>query len=434
MPQSPPDTHVGRCKSCGQPALLPETLELMVVCPRCGTEAKAAELLLLSTPESTSTERSRDPEFVNAPTILAMRSPSTESSTALPEGTTQAAGRFFRVLDGANRYLGGRRLVVLAAGIACCGIPLPILDHYYPSALPRYTILFGNLVLLWLWLLLFSWTLSLRDGSGNWCASKLGSWPKRALEGVSEALSEWPSSPASLRLRMGASALLWIGLLLVAAHGTTTLLKLVFEPSLRQTSELPLFPWWLGSLCVAVGTVTWLWGALKTPKIARTGTRVSKAASDSDDLPVILDLRESSTHDYGAETVRLTTVSALANWNQRKRRHYGSRDAYLAALVRHLRRGIPGLSIKREVWLGRSRDAGVADLVLGNQVLVFLQKGFGPAAADSSLSAMRRYQLARPTTPKLLVVFDAEKNLFEGPMRCSLEQLHQHANTVTVRV
>jgi hypothetical protein len=219
-------------------------------------------------------------------------------------------------------------------------------------------------------------------------------------------------------------------LALLASHGVLTLHTLIFRP-VERVASLPLLPWWLGTLCTIAGTSVWLSLTVKSRHTARPNSVEEELRSP---LPAIVDFSASTSRDYGASSVRQTVVSALAKWSERRRTHYPSRDAYLAALVRHLRRCAPGLGIRREVWLGRSRELGVADLMLGGELLVELQKGLGRRTADWSLSQLRSYQLARPSLPKLFVVFDAPREPLDDSLRVTLEQLHQQANTVTVRV
>lgn len=433
MPQAPPDTHVGRCKSCGQPALLPDALDLMVVCPRCGTEAKAAELLLLATPEPTTSRRSHDPEFVNAATILAMRAPDDAAAKSRGDSARQRANGLLVTLDRLNRFVGGRRCSLFATLVAGFGISLPIVDHYLSNGRVTFTIVFGDLLLIWLWLLLFSWTTSLRDESGKWRASRLGAGFSALFCGIWEAVTEWRHSTTASKLRVLGLVLLWVGVAQLAAHGTMTVFATVMGPSTPQTSALPLIPWWLGTLTVGASLGVLLWLALEARR-----ARSARAAGEQgqiDDLPAVVDLRRTGPNDFGSTDTRHVVLRALVQWNGRTRKRYGSRDAYLAALVRHLRRVTPSLSIRREVWLGRAREMGVVDLVISNQLLVHVQKGFDQDAADWSLAQLREYQLTRPKSPKLLLVFDAEGNQLQNKaVESALEQMHQQANAVAVRL
>lgn len=407
----------------------------MVVCPRCGTEAKAAELLLLATPEPVSSPRSRDPEFVNAATILAMRSPSGEVSNAKPESPWHRGAVFLATLDRANRFVGGRRCRLFAIFVASLGIAFPLLDHYSWMGQANFTIVFGDLLLLWLWLLLFSWTTSLHDESGKWRSSRLGSGLGVLFNSMREAVAEWRHATTISRLRACGIVLLWVGVALLALHGILTLVAAVFTTSTARTNALPIVPWWLGVAGVGSGLCALLWAALIARRATLPVASNRQLAPSIDDLPTIIDLKETRPHEFGSSDTCHVVLNALAKWNERTRKRYGSRDAYVAALARHLRRVDPSLSVRREVWLGRTREMGVADLVAGDQLLIHVQKGFDREAADWSLSQLRACQLTRPKSPKLLVVFDAERNqLLNSTTQKALGQMRQHARAVAARV
>ncbi|MGE5786885.1 MAG: hypothetical protein ACM3ZE_19990 [Myxococcales bacterium] len=429
MHQSNGDSPVGKCRSCGQPALLPATLDLMVVCPKCGTEARASDLVLPPTNLATPpTAKALDPEFVNAPTILAM-----PDRGAAEGGVAGPAKRdWLAALDQLNRFLGGRRRILLTT-LSLIGGAAPIVDAISGNHRPWFTIASANMLLFGLWLCLFTWLTSLRDDNGSWKGRLVFTRLHIAWSAFWETVAELRELALAERLAVTAASLLGSGSIALAALSMMVLTKTVMDPDFEGITSLQL-SWWVAASCVVAALALWFWAQIVRRRRGSAGRASGKIGEKADPLPAFVDLQAASLPPLRQELL-LRVFLTLSKWSQRRRRHYDDTSAYQAALARHFRRHARDLAVRREVWLGKTRAEGVADLILAHSLVLTVRKGFAAPTAESTFQHQIRLQQSCPTKRKLLLVFDTDpRALQQSPAIAALGRLHTQARTTVLRI
>jgi hypothetical protein len=190
----------------------------------------------------------------------------------------------------------------------------------------------------------------------------------------------------------------------------------------------------VGAALAALGILLWAKAFFGDGDDAIEGD-AEQVSADLSQLPALLDLQEVRNPDFGDGDPLRVTLSALAKWHSRKAQTYENEKYYQAALERHFRRHASKLKCRREVWVGKERKDGIADLVLGNYVLIEVKRGFGKTTADRAIGQMFAYQQSWPNKPKLLVIFDANRDeVFKSAATPTLRALHEGADAVTVRM
>jgi len=369
-----------------------------------------------------------DPEFVNAPTILAM--PDRGAADEVASGPVRRDPLL--VLDLANRYLGGRRRAVLTTLSLICGAG-PALDAISGSQRAWFSIVSANLLLFGVWLSVFTWLTSLRDDDGSWKGRLVFTRLHVAWSAIWETTSELRELDLTQRFALAAAVLFNFGCLALAAGGLMSLAEAIVDPGSGRTATLQL-SWWLAVGAIAAALPLWFWARIvRAPKkaVERSSGKLEVRA---DTLPAFVDLQAASLPPLRQELI-LRVFLTLSKWSQRRRRRYDSTSAYRAALARHFRQHANDLGLQREVWLGKTRAQGVAELIIARSLIVTVRKGFAPPTAEGALLQQLRLQQSCPSKRKLLLVFDTEpRALQQNPATSALARLHAQAGTTTLRV
>ncbi len=287
----------------------------------------------------------------------------------------------------------------------------------------------GNLLLLVIWFLTFSFAGSLRDENGIWRGGlifgRLGA-VRRAL--WAEVASFW-EAPAHIRHRTLAILFGVLSLGTFALGNLAALLLRAFGDSAPELlSEIAGWGWFGAFFSVLFGV---LWRRFRPAKRVVRALDTGAARELTGDLPPIIALGDDPP-PLG-ETLIHEIIEKLALW---KPRLWPSEKDYQFALQRHLERLMPDIAIEREKRLGPSRAEGIADFVLGESVILELKRGFkNKGSVDRAIGQMYAYATQRPDMPSLLVIFEANlEDVMESLATPRLEDLHHRQATVTVRM
>ena len=428
MPQSPFDSPLGACPSCGQHLNLPVPLSGIVACPRCGKLTEATRFAPL--PSNLAKAQSVRHELSHAKTVLAMPSdpPRNRVESETTEGEQQS--RILGLCDGIERIVAGKRALVVVIMVLLTGIVGPIVDRAVLSQHPIGTVLATNALLIVLWTLFFSWFGTLRDEEGRYRGWLLGRRAASQWIAFSEGLSELLAPEVGLRrFRLGVY-LLSLGCLLVAARGIVVVFAIAFDWSAWSAST----GWYLlgaGFACAAIGVVLTFRRNFGGKRAVFDDGRA--VVTSFEELPAILDLSVKSRQQLGQADPLRATLTALAKWQSRRVRHYTDEYEYRGALWRLMRRHASHLECRRDVWMGKHRSDQIADLVLGGLVLVVIKRGFASTQAQRAIEQMQGFAKKWPGKPKLLVIFDADRReVLSSAAISTLQSLHAIADTITV--
>jgi hypothetical protein len=91
--------------------------------------------------------------------------------------------------------------------------------------------------------------------------------------------------------------------------------------------------------------------------------------------------------------------------------------------------------VERDRWLGPQRSDGIAPLIVNENLLIEVLRGFDPSAAERVTAKMRAHARTWRGKPAIIVVFDASRaELLDGQGTPPLEALHQSYPMLTVRM
>lgn len=488
MPQSFGDHPIGACLSCGQHMRLPIALDAPVACPRCGKVANALDLIPLATPISQGALQPSNVEIGSAATLLDVGStsgpgqtqtageptvamaaahPNVETNPTAP--TTPASGtvgvqprvaaqpapdssvpilaeredarsstresRVLKLCDGIDRRLAGRRTTAVAILVFVGGVVGPFVDwtRSSSSTQPVCTVVVTNVLFVVLWALFFAWLGGLRDEEGNWNGWLFISRLKVLWVSFWQGFAELRDSDMSVKLANFGTLAIAGGCVILAGRSVGIVASVVLDAE-KSFSDLDqkLVLGGVG-LCV-LGVVLWA-KALFGGGTDATEDDTDQVCTDLGQLPALLDLQERHDQNFGDRDPLRVALSALAKWRVRKTQIYQHEKYYQAALERHFRRYAKHLKCRREVWMGEDRQDGIADLILGNLVLIEVKRGFSKTSADRAIGQLFAYKQKWEGKPKLLVIFDASRrDVFESTATSTLKNLHAQAETITVRM
>jgi hypothetical protein len=337
----------------------------------------------------------------------------------------QAILRFCGALD---EHLEGKRAWILAAAIGLAGAT-SALEAAFEDVNPVWSVLTGNLLLLVVWFLAFSFAGSLRDENGIWRGGLIFGRFAATGRALWAEVASFGEAPLHIRHRTLALLFAVLSLATFAVGNLTALLLRAFGDSAPDLlSEIAGWGW-LGAFFSGLFGV--LWHRSRPARRVVRALETGFARELTGDLPPIIALGDDSLPS--GDTFVHEIIDVLAQW---KPRIWPSEKDYQFALQRHLERLMPDIEIEREKRLGPSRAEGIADFVLGESVILELKRGFrSKGSVDRAIGQMYAYAKQCPDMPSLLVIFEANlEDVMESLATSRLEDLHQRQATVTVRM
>jgi hypothetical protein len=327
-----------------------------------------------------------------------------------------------------EQRLHGRWRVAFATLGVACGILPPIFDYLTDDPgssagrVASVAVLFTGVAFA------LAWLGKLRQDDGTWDWKVAGVRLQTTARRLIEDLQDLPRSPRYLLPLSVGELLVALGVggsSLVACRSIVRLLLGHTDPPslLRFVSGV-----------VLVGGVLALRAAQRgAPKAAPGPLELGESLAAARHLPPILDLSEPlPTSIVGEDTPLHRIVFALSQWRDRE---CLDEAGYRAALERHLQRHLPTARVERERWFGRSRHDGVADIIVGDLVLIQVNQGFRQRSAERVIAAMKQNARTWPGKPMILTIFGASREVvFESPGTAALIDLHQALPMLTVRM
>jgi hypothetical protein len=272
----------------------------------------------------------------------------------------------------------------------------------------------------------------LKDDDGNYNGRLIGRRLKSLWTSFREQRAELRELEPRLRRANLGTDLLWVGCLLLAARNTYTVGATIADSS-DSLASVAAGLTWSGLICCVLGAPLALPVVFFGKRASAEQARIARATIEG--LAVILEPSTESDRQFGQGDPLGVTLTALFKWQSRKVRRYDEAYAYQEALFRHFRRHAGTFECKREVWMGKPPFEAVADLVLGDLVLIVVTRGFAQATAERVIGQMQVYAKAWPGKPKLLVIFEAERrDVLTSVAMSTLQGLHAAAEAIIVRM
>ncbi len=451
MRQSFGDQPIGACIGCGQQVRLPTALDGQVACPRCGRVARAIDLIPQATPVA-AVPVNAVPCDPSAPTILQMPaftqddigttppSRSTEpqprvievshplqssQETKEPQYHVGQSSRLLNFCAALDAHLVGRRLKVVSVLVFLAGVGGPVLDSFFSGSKPIWTVISTNLLLVVLWVLVFAWLGGLRNDDGVWNGGLF-------LRRLGTHVADLKEAASDLTWASLGSLLVALGSAILALRNIGTVVAVAFDnPGILVGFANNLLA--IGTISFTLGVILLLRRSFRRTRATSTAIQIATSAIGK--LPPVIDMQECRTVQFGGNDPVQVTLSALARWYQRKTAVYDDEYGYQIALERHFQRYAKELPVRREVWMGKNRKEGIADIVLGGIVLIEVKHHFSKTRADRAIGQMKGYAQTWKGRPKLLVIFDANRaDVFESLATQDLRELNERHQTITVRM
>jgi hypothetical protein len=322
---------------------------------------------------------------------------------------------------------GRRRAALLTVGVAC-GILPPIFDYLADDPRSMSSVLASLVVLGGFAAFALAGLAKLRRDDGVWDWQVAGVRAETTLRRLFEDAEQLGRSPRYLKLELGGGLLASLGLTGLALAACRTLVRLGLGESdppsaLRVVSGLLL-----------VGGFLLLRSAERATPISAPGpAELGECLEAASKLPPIVDLSEPLPSSFvGDDSPLHRIVFALSEWRGRQ---WLDEVGYRAALERHLQRSLPGMRVERERSIGRSRRGAVADLVVGDLVLIEVKHGFRQRSAERALARLNGLAQSWPDKPIILAIFDASREVvFDGAVTPALVALHDRLPVLTIRL
>lgn len=346
--------------------------------------------------------------------------------------------------DGLDAWLYGKRAAVVFLG-ALVTVAVSAAEAWISPRTPLFTALFTYLFAVFLTLLLVARLGALRDDDGNWSLALVRRRIAEATADAGDLLSSLGALPGALRWKSVGKAAWFLGLLVLALRNVVVLLLLTAEellasalPSGQEVDRVLL----LGGIgALGIGTLCWLigWGKLRGQPGARLrhgdqGERERLCAAVASLPPIIdcantgqvLDLAHRAGHPVLEQLLR-----ALSEWRPRR---FDFEDQYQGSLYRLLRRKMPDANPQRERPVGSraTRNAGRADLVVSEAVLIEMKRRLTTATAQRALGQVQMYVDAWNQGPVILLLCDADPSVAHGFLGREITYLRTRAPVVLV--
>lgn len=313
--------------------------------------------------------------------------------------------------------------IALVAAALLCGFVVPYVGERGGAAARVLSLgLFVGLLAYGL-----TWLGKLRPAQGQWL---VGAALARLRGSVGQL---WPDPlelehvPRHRRILESGPLLAGLGLFLVASGCID-----VFVGSSWAGTPLYLAVRFMGASLLIVGVgLQHFAGRFRVVK--PTPEELEESMAVAAQLAALVDLSESVPPSFiGGYTPLHRILVALTQWRGRARPDEAS---YRAALGRHFQRQLPFSKIESEKWLGRSRQDGIADLVIDDMVLIEIARGFHPASAARALSHVNDLARTWRGKPMLLVIFEGDRAaVFQSVATTSIVELHDRFPLVSVRM
>jgi hypothetical protein len=373
--------------------------------------------------------QSRD-DLAYAKTVLTTRDV-LESGRGEPPKALRGA-RFLQLCARVDRLVAGSRLRVVVVLIVLSGMGGPGLDWANSNRQPIATVLATNLLLVGLWLLWFAWIGSLRDDDGDYSGQLMGRRLKSLWIGFREHQADLGELEPRLRRANLGMYLVLVGCLLLATRNFGTL-GAVIVGSADALGRVSAYLTGSGLVCCLLGAPLVVPVVLGGKRASAEQARNVRARIEA--LPILLEPGAESDRQFGDADPLGIILTALSRWHSRTRRHYDDAQAYREALVRHFRRHAGSFKCRSEVRIGKPPSEAVADLVLGDLVLILVTRGFAQTTAERVIEQMNALAKAWPGKPKLLVMFEAERReVLTSVAMSTLQGLHAAGEAMIVRM
>jgi hypothetical protein len=312
-------------------------------------------------------------------------------------------------------------------GVACGLLP-PVFDYLTDDPASTSSRIASGMVFLALAAFGVAWLGRLRhdDGVWDWKVARVRVQTLARL--LLEDIGELARSPRYLKLQLFGELLASVGLVGSSLAACRSLVRL-----LMGGSDPPSLFRFLSGLALVGGVVLLRAARRAAPEAVPGPTELGESVAAASKLPAVVDLSEPlPTSFVGEDTLLHRVVFALSEWRGRE---WLDEAGYRAALERHLQRHLPAFRIERERWLGRARRDGVADLIVGDLVLIEVKHGFGQRSAERALARLREHARTWPGKPMILVIFDASREaVCDGDATSAFVDLRQRLAMLTVRM
>jgi hypothetical protein len=327
-----------------------------------------------------------------------------------------------------DELLHGRWSVAFAVLGIACGVLPPLFDYLTDDPASTASVIASIGAFIGLSAFGLAWLGSLRQDDGGWDWKVVGVRLSTLTRLLQQDIQEFGRSPRYLQLRLGAELLAGLGL-----GGSSLAACLGLIRLFMGASDPPSLLRFLSGLSLVAGVVLLGFARRAAPASAPGPTELSESLHAAGKLPPLVDLCEPlPTSLVGEDTLLHRVLFALSEWRSGE---WLDEAGYRVALERHLQRHLPGYASQRERWLGGSRLAGVADVIVGDLVLIEVKHGFRQRSAERAFSRLRGHGRLWPGKPMILAIFAASREVvFDGDATAALVELHQTLPMLTVRM
>lgn len=460
---SPQHMSVG-CPACSQMLVVPTAdLRGTIQCPRCQAVHPLGALIPAHTPIHAVVVSNLPPAPQPAPSPASPQPPNpilhapptpaaapprpdgvlTQAARLGERGTQTVSGFGHGLLDAADRV--DRRMYGRRARWICITAMLAVLavyidDRAWPTA-PILTVVFTFVFVAVLLVLGLAYIGAMRNDDGQWSAALTFRRLGESASAIGDSLLSIVTMPFALALKTTAVTMLSMGMIGLALRNFVVLFDMLaqelFQAPIQFAQDIAQQMSRMSMLPLGLGVLLWFVSLLFQPK-----ARLAKPSADErrqltnavGTLPHIIDCNDKKHLQTLAARVEhpvlSTLLTLLSEWRPRD---FDYEDQYQASLHRWLRKRFPESNPERErpIGQGTKKNAGRADLVLSDAVLIEMKRGLSTATAQKALGQMEMYAQLWKRGPVLLLICGAapeNRPDFFGP---GMEKLHQHS-AVTV--
>jgi hypothetical protein len=354
-----------------------------------------------------------------------------ERDTALTQMTATLrplVQRTLRLSLALDERLHGKFSAALATLGVACGMLPPVFDYLTDDPASTSSRLAAVIVFLALAAFGVAWLGKLQQDDGVWDWKVAVVRVQTTTRLLLEDLREFAPSPRYLKLQLSGELLAAVGLVGSGLAACRSLVRL-----LMGGSDPPSLLRFLSGLALVGGVLLLRAARRAAPEAVPGPAELGESIAAASKLPAVVDLSEPlPTSSVGEDTLLHRVVFALSEWRGRE---WLDEAGYRAALERHLQRHLPAFRIERERWMGRARRDGVADLIVGDLVLIEVKHGFRQRSAERALARLREHARTWPGKPMILAIFDASREVvFDGDATGAFVDLRQRLPMLAVRM
>jgi hypothetical protein len=321
-----------------------------------------------------------------------------------------------------------RRWLATFTVFAGVGLGAPSMDYLLDEQGAALSLVASSVVCFCMSVFGAAWLAHLKDDEGAWHVGVLTTRLKSRARLALEDVHAFDQSPRYLKLLIAGQAIAALGLTCLTGASMGTLLCRV-----AAAADAPGVLTFLGGLILLIGLTLLRKARSLGPRAAPGPEELGESLSAAAQLPPIIDLAEALPRSFiGGYTLLHRSLVVLSQWRAGP---WPDEAGYQLALERHFQRELPASRVERNKWLGRSRGAGVAHIVIDNLLLIEVKHGFQKTSAERAVADMNDYARTWPFKPMILAVFDAPREaLFESPATAPLIDLHQRLPLLTARM